>query len=99
MQKGLSQLARLRELLFEMEQDLGLTELPQNERDVFYAMMALAEDGYEDLRTEHVKQHPLVCGMPPATFHRALKTLLERDFIARAPHRKVGAFVLRTDSA
>ncbi|PQO22720.1 MarR family transcriptional regulator [Rhodobacteraceae bacterium WD3A24] len=98
MQKGISQLARLRELLFEMEQDLGLADLPQNERDVFYAMTALVEDGHEELRTESVKQHPLVAEMPPATFHRALKTLLEREFILRTPRRKVGAFVLNNDS-
>jgi hypothetical protein len=88
----LSVYAELRKLLIVMEEDMGLDRLTRVERDMYHACTAIrATDGRfasHDLRT-----HPLMTGVAPATYHRALKRLIEVGFVRRADHSVVKNYV------
>lgn len=87
-------IGQLRTLLVEMEAALGLVELSQNERDVYYAISALAEANDGVVRTEAIREHALVGPIPQASYHRALRALVQRGFIGHAPDTKSGAYVV-----
>lgn len=84
--------------MLEMESSLGLLNLSQAEKDVLYAIGSLYGDGAETVRTEAIRAHPLVADIPPATFHRALRSLLDKGLIALPPDRKAGVYILSKDS-
>lgn len=87
-------LAQLRELLQKMEGELGLCELSHNERDVLYAVhREIAVEGVA--RTERIRENPLARGMSQPTFHRVLKSLLEKGLVQMAPNRKNGVYILK----
>lgn len=85
--------AELRKLLISMEEDLGLRSLSRIERDLYHACRDVgAQDG--SFASSDIKGHRLLAGVPPATFHRALKRLLEAGFIDRADQSAVKNYVL-----
>lgn len=90
----LKNLGQLRALMLEMETSLGLVELSQGERDVLYAVSQIVGTSELQVRSEAIRSHPLVAGMPPASFHRALRGLLDRGMLRLAPERKSGAYIL-----
>lgn len=81
-QDKICNLAALRALLFQMECDLGLAELSEVQRDVFYAAK-LTYDRDRGLRSKELRQHPLVENIPHATFFRALTALIGMGLIER----------------
>lgn len=88
--------AQLRELMVSMEYDLGLGDLSQNEKDVFYAVVSvLNENRHRDdvAKSEDIKAHILVKNMTQPTFHRSLKTLLDVGLVDRAPNTKAGSYI------
>lgn len=94
----LRSLGKLRALMLEMESSLGLLDLSQAEKDVLYAIGSLYGEGVETVRTEAIRAHPLVRDIPPATFHRALRSLLDKGLIALPVDRKAGVYVLSKGS-
>ena len=90
--------AQLRELLVGMEHDLGLGDLSQNERDVFYAVVSVIEANSSPegvAKSEDIKSNLLVQGMTQPTFHRSLKVLLDAGLIERAENTKAGSYIAR----
>ena len=85
--------AQLRELLLGMERDLGLGNLTQNEKDVFYAVQLVLSANAGMARSEDIKRHELTRGITQPTFHRSLKRLVEKGLIAHAPNTKAGSYV------
>ena len=85
--------AQLRELLLGMERDLGLGNLTQNEKDVFYAVQLVISANSGIARSEDIKRHDLTQGITQPTFHRSLKRLVEKGLIAHAPNTKAGSYV------
>lgn len=81
-------LAKLRGVMWDMEVDLGLTNLSQNERDVLYAFHALTSKSKECVTSEEVRSEQHIKGMAHATFHRCLTKLLALGYIERAPKTK-----------
>jgi hypothetical protein len=53
---------------------------------------ALAAEGH--VRSDAIRNHALVAGMPPASFHRALRGLLDRGLVGLTPERRAGVYVL-----
>jgi len=98
MLKGaMSQLSQLRDLLYAMEYELGLTELTATERDVLLAFYAHAQpdmSGRMVCRTEPVRKHPTICRVSQPTFHRTLRRLLDRGLIERSDERRIGEYLL-----
>ena len=82
MMQRLARIGELRELLQQMEGDLGLTDLSRFERDLLYAVRMLAGSSGV-AATADLRAHPLVADMTQPTFHRALRTLIDRGLIRR----------------
>ena len=85
--------AQLRALLLGMERDLGLGDLSQNEKDVFYAVQSVIAGSEGIARSDDTESHSLVFEMTQPTFHRSLKNLLARGLLAHAPSTKAGSYV------
>ena len=91
---NIKSLAQLRALLFEMETTLGLVDLSQNERDVLYAINEVSGGAARAARSEAIRNHPLAAAIPQATYHRALKSLVQRGLVGHAPDTRAGQYVI-----
>lgn len=83
-----------------MERDLGLADLDRKDRDILMAFCAACHpDPRHGLvaRTETVRQHPMLCDISQPTFHRALRRLVTRGWLARLTGLPPGTYRLRTD--
>jgi len=92
---NIKSLAQLRALLFEMEKTLGLVDLSANERDVLYAINEVSSGTPRSARSEAIRNHPLAAAIPQATYHRALKSLVQRGLVAHAPDTRAGHYVVK----
>lgn len=95
---NIKSVAQLRALLFEMETTLGLVDLSPNERDVLYAINEVSTGSPKAARSDAIRSHPLAACIPQATYHRALKSLVQRGMIAHAPDTRAGHYVLAVDT-
>lgn len=86
-----SKLASLRDLLWQMEVEVGLEKLSQPQRDLYYAACLVADDG-KNVHTEQVRSHPMVSKMARPTFYRALKDLVEQGYLVAASESKNGRY-------
>lgn len=86
--------AQLRELLLGMEQELGLGDLSQNEKDVLYAVQVSFNASEGVARSDDIRNHMLLKSMTQPTFHRSLKVLVKKGYVNHAPNTKAGAYVL-----
>lgn len=91
---NLKTVAQLRTLLLEMEGALGLTDLSVNERDVYYAIYEVSSGSPRTARSDAIRSHPLAAHIPQATYHRALKSLVELGLVSHAPDTKAGQYVV-----
>ncbi|MGA1268462.1 MAG: hypothetical protein ACO3WM_05320 [Gemmobacter sp.] len=99
---SLSSAAKLRQLLKELEAELGLFDLTEAERDVLYAARIASRpesDGTQVFASENLREHGFVDEIAPATFYRALKALRDRGFIRLAPGHRKNHYVLEFDPA
>lgn len=87
-------LCNLRSLERSMEQELGLDDLSSVELDVFLAAQSVASKKDSVLTTTELRSHELVCDFPPATYHRALRSLVERSYLKKAKGAKAKTYVL-----
>ncbi len=86
--------AQLRELLLGMEQELGIGELSQNEKDVLYAIQIAFNSVNGVAKSDDIRNHMLLQKMTQPTFHRSLKALIDKGFVGHAPRTKAGSYVL-----
>lgn len=91
---NIKSVSQLRALLLEMETALGLVELSPNERDVLYAINEVSAGVLKAARSEAIRSHPLAAAIPQATYHRALKSLVQRGLVQHAPDTKAGAYLV-----
>lgn len=87
MTSKLERLAQLRELLARMEGELGLDGLSRFERDILYAIRALSGDG-QAVASSDLRRHGLIESMSQPTYHRALRELVTRGYIANTDGRR-----------
>lgn len=97
----LQSIAALRDTILAMERDFGVGHLSQNERDVLYAYQSAASRASDmvDIPTEHARREAIVSDMAHATFHRAVKRLVEFGFIERSPEKAMGFYRIRISAA
>ena len=86
--KLLKDLAALRLLLMDGEQDLGLAHLSGPQRDVYYAVSLLQAEQGAGVKASQIIEHDLVANIPRATFYRALKFLHDKGLITECPNAK-----------
>lgn len=91
---NIKSVSQLRALLLEMETALGLVELSPNERDVLYAINEVSAGLPKAAKSDAIRSHPLAAAIPQATYHRALKSLVQRGLVQHAPDTKAGAYVV-----
>ena len=87
-------LCNLRSLLRAMKQELGLDDLSSVELDVFLAAYSVAAKKDSVLTTTDLRSHDLVCDFPPATYHRALRSLVESGYLKKAEGAKAKTYIL-----
>lgn len=83
----------VRQLLRAMEIEVGLEVLSNKERDVLYAVRRLTDD-HGTARSDAIRAHPLVAAMTHPTYHRALRSLVEKGFLEHAPDTLAGAYMI-----
>ena len=93
----LSSILQLREMLRQLERDVGLEDLSRLERDVLLAAHGLCEQPGDVISSEQIRDHALVRSSAQATFYRAIRTLLDRGLLERADDTKARAYVVRSD--
>lgn len=93
----LDSLFQLREMLLQMERDVGLHVLSTQERDVFLAAYSVARKHGKVVESVHIRSHHFVEPMAQATYHRALRALLKTGLLERASGSKAKTYVVRSD--
>jgi hypothetical protein len=93
----LSALFSIRCLLREMERDVGLQELSATEMDVFLAANAVAGDQGDAVTSDQIRNHDLASSLAQATYHRALKSLVNLGLLEKAKGYKSRVYVVRSD--
>ncbi|MCA0920451.1 hypothetical protein [Pseudooceanicola nanhaiensis] len=93
----LNSIFQLREMLRELERDVGLDDLSRTERDVLLAAHSLCEHPGDVISTEQIRGHTLVQPVAQATLYRAIRTLLRLGLLERAAQTKARAYVVRSD--
>ena len=78
---------QLKELMFAMEQDLGISELSEPEKCVFSCIVQATEAG-DSITTKAITQHMLSSNLSRPTLFRAIKQLLAKDIITQPSHGK-----------
>jgi len=89
----ISKLAELRKLLLSMERSLGLEELSPAERDIYYAANDLAESA-KSVPTTGLMSHDLTSRISRPTFFRALKSLVNKGYLAHSQNTTRGRYVV-----
>ena len=75
------------------EAGLEIQHLTLLEKEIYYCVLEVADNNNEfssDLLKDTVK----VLNIPHATYHRLIKNLLEKGFIAKAAERQRNAYLL-----
>ena len=85
---------QLRTLLLSMEQELGLDDLSGPELDIFLVARSLTSRLGEVVTSKEIRDHDLVKSFAPATYHRALRNLVERGFLQRAAGSKAKSYIV-----
>ena len=76
----IEEIAKLRKLLYQIEQDSFVSGLSENEVKVLCAAYEIIKTDSQ-IQSSVLKSHDFVIKMKPATFHRALKSLINKNFI------------------
>ncbi|QDI74957.1 hypothetical protein [Leisingera aquaemixtae] len=94
---ALKSVFELRDMLFQMERDIGLDRLSPAERDVLLAAHALTSAPGAAVQSDQIRSHRLVQGIAQATYHRTLKSLLSMGLLERAGGSRAKRYVVRFD--
>jgi len=93
----LSSIFELREMLRELERDVGLESLSRTERDVLLAAHSLSDQQGDIVSSEQLRSHTLLESVAQATLYRAIRTLLGLGLLERAAETKARSYVVRGD--
>jgi hypothetical protein len=73
---------QLKELMFAMEQDLGISELSEPEKCVFSCIVK-ATEASGSISTKAIEKHILTSNLSWPTLFRVIKQLLVKDIITQ----------------
>jgi hypothetical protein len=93
----LNSIFELRNMLHQMENDIGMGGLTRTERDVLLAAHVLTAVLGDSVESYQIRGHSLINSLSPATYHRALRSLLEQGFLENAVGTKAKQYVVRSD--
>ena len=79
-----------------MEQDLGVADLSNDEKNLLAAITDQA-DNIGEFRSELVRTHSLVADMSHGTFFRSLKKLIEKKIVSKSSEQRRSIYRLNAD--
>lgn len=85
----------LKEMLMQLEREIGLDELPEVERSIVVAAHSLSEEPGTIIEAERLRNHWLVAPLAQATYYRGLKNLLSLGFMRSAEGSMTKFYVLQ----
>ena len=80
----LNSYAKLRELLFQIEVDLGIEELTETERKVLAVLARLSGGTNRDVQLDEIRQDVIITDIPAPSLYRAFSTLQKQGYIGRS---------------
>lgn len=87
-------LLELRTVLRALEKESGLDDLSGAELDILLVAKGLSGKFGEVVNSKDIRDHELIRSFPPATYHRALRMLLERGLLRRAEGAKAKSYIV-----
>ena len=96
MKNRLINFSSLRKMLQFMEQDLGVADLSNDEKNLLAAITDQADKNGE-FRSELVRTHSLVVNMSHGTFFRSLKKLIEKNIVSKCSVQRRSIYRLNAD--
>ena len=93
----LKSIFELREMLRQLEKDIGFDDLTRTERDVLLAAHSLCDKPGDVISSDQIRHHKLLQSVAQATFYRAIGTLLGLGLLERAAQTKARSYVVRDD--
>lgn len=87
-------LLHLRIILYGMERDLGLGDLSKAEMDIFLVAQSLTKSAGDVVRSHDLRNHEFTAPLAPATFHRGLRSLLNRGLLRKADGSKAKDYIV-----
>ena len=90
--------AKLREMLFQIEMDLGIEEMTETERKVLAVLARLSGGTNCDVQLDEIRQDAIITDIPAPSLYRAFSTLQKQGFISRSGGQRSGMYHLSTRS-
>ena len=90
----LNSYAMLRELLFQIEIDLGIEELTETERKVLAVLARLSSGTNCDVQLDQIRQDVIITDIPAPSLYRAFSTLQQQGYIGRSGGQRSGLYHL-----
>jgi hypothetical protein len=76
--------AKLREMLFQIEMDLGIEEMTETERKVLAVLARLSGGTNCDVQLDEIRQDAIITDFPTPSYYRAFSTLQKQGYIGRS---------------
>jgi hypothetical protein len=92
--QNLRKLAQLKAVLIDMEQDFGLSELTEQEIRILSAMTETLGPDVSLVSSKQLRNSLYCKSLSSPTYHRALKSLLQKSLLKPAEGRKTGLYQL-----
>ncbi len=87
----------LKEMLLQLEREIGLDQLPDVERAIVVAAHSLSDTPGTVIEAERLRGHWLVAPLAQATYYRGLKNLMSLGLLQTAEGSSAKFYVLRHD--
>lgn len=88
---------KVRLLLHDLEKERELTSLSYLERDILYVINSLSDANYI-VASQDIFNHELTQTASRPTIYRALRNLLDQNYISKAPFADRGFFLLTSQN-
>ena len=86
--------AKLREMLFQIEMDLGIEEMTETERKVLAVLARLSGGTNCDVQLDEIRQDAIITDIPAPSLYRAFNTLQKQGYIGRSGGQRSGLYHL-----
>ena len=86
--------AKLREMLFQIEMDLGIEEMNETERKMLAVLARLSGGTICDAQLDEIRQDAIITDISAPPLHRAFSTLQKQGYIGRSGGQRSGLYHL-----
>jgi hypothetical protein len=92
--QNLKKLAQLKSVILSMEKDFGLADMSEQERLIISAMSEFSNQEEALVTSRKLRNSVYGESLSAPTYHRALKSLLDKKILQPAEGRKTGLYRL-----